>query len=445
MGRVAVTLSGGGHRAALFGLGVLLYLVDAGKNADVGSIASVSGGSLTNGYVALASDYAAETPGSFATVAGRVTGQIARGTLWATTLTKAYLAALGLSALATCIVPWVLPIPLWLRAVVFVAALLAVASLAKVRGWICARAFRRTLLNRGGQAVRLRDVYQAVEHVFCAADLHTGEHVYLSGGFVCAYRFGFGTAGDTWLHDAVHASAAYPGGFPARRLPTASHGFTEGADEHAATARHMVLVDGGVYDNMADEWALGVHDRNERWPGRPPFAVPEELVVVNASASMGWKPTGKLSWPLLGEALTLKRDIDVLYDTSTSTRRRWLVDRFEHDIDGMKGALVHIAQTPFRVPRRIADALPATQPEVLRAQAMLAALGASEQRWEQLVAETRAVKTTLSGLGVGPAARLVEHGYVLAMANLHVLLDYPLLTIPAPERFDALARGEAAT
>ena len=76
---------------------------------------------------------------------------------------------------------------------------------------------------------------------------------------------------------------------------------------------------------------------------------------------------------------------------------------------------------------------------------MLAALGASEQRWEQLVAETRAVKTTLSGLGVGPAARLVEHGYVLAMANLHVLLDYPLLTIPAPERFDALARGEAAT
>ena len=32
MSRIAVALSGGGHRAALFGLGVLLYLVDAGKH-----------------------------------------------------------------------------------------------------------------------------------------------------------------------------------------------------------------------------------------------------------------------------------------------------------------------------------------------------------------------------------------------------------------------------
>lgn len=41
-----------GHRASLFGLGALLYLADAGKNQEVRSIASVSGGSLTNGVVA---------------------------------------------------------------------------------------------------------------------------------------------------------------------------------------------------------------------------------------------------------------------------------------------------------------------------------------------------------------------------------------------------------
>lgn len=265
---VAVALSGGGHRAALFGLGVLVYLVDAGKNAEVGSVASVSGGSLTNGYVALACDFSAETPASFSAVAARIAGQIARGTLWATALTKAYVATLVASAAAALVGPWFLPLPLWARGIVFVAALIAVASLAKVRGWVCARAFRRTLLNREGDAVRLRDVHQTVEHVFCAADLHTGEHVYMSGGFVCAYRYGFGGAGDVWLHDAVHASAAYPGGFPARRLPTKRHGFAGGADPHAATARHMALVDGGVYDNMADEWAIGVHDRNERWQRR---------------------------------------------------------------------------------------------------------------------------------------------------------------------------------
>jgi hypothetical protein len=59
MAGVGVAISGGGHRAAMFGLGALLYLADAGKNRPVTSIASISGGSLTNGYVALKVDYAA--------------------------------------------------------------------------------------------------------------------------------------------------------------------------------------------------------------------------------------------------------------------------------------------------------------------------------------------------------------------------------------------------
>ena len=49
---IGVALSGGGHRASLFGLGVLLYLGDAHKLPELTSFASVSGGSLTNGYVA---------------------------------------------------------------------------------------------------------------------------------------------------------------------------------------------------------------------------------------------------------------------------------------------------------------------------------------------------------------------------------------------------------
>ena len=39
---LAVSLSGGGHRATLFALGALMYLVDAKANANVTSIASVS-------------------------------------------------------------------------------------------------------------------------------------------------------------------------------------------------------------------------------------------------------------------------------------------------------------------------------------------------------------------------------------------------------------------
>src|ERR1700750_2873716 len=50
--RVGVALSGGGHRASGWAAGLLLYLADAGRNGDIGVIASVSGGSITNGVVA---------------------------------------------------------------------------------------------------------------------------------------------------------------------------------------------------------------------------------------------------------------------------------------------------------------------------------------------------------------------------------------------------------
>jgi hypothetical protein len=439
LSRIAVALSGGGHRAALFSLGALMYLVDAGKSGEVTSVSSVSGSSLTNGHVAQTLDYASATPETFRPVAERVAGQLARhGTLWATPLTWLYLFGLVVLAGAFLVGTWFLPIHVALKVLVFVVGVLVVAWFAKLRGFVCARAFARTLLNRSGKPIRLADVHTNVEHILCAADLHTGEHVYLSGAFACSYRFGVGSAGNVWLHDAVHASAAYPGGFPARRFPTEPHGFTGAAEEQAKRAGHMVLVDGGVYDNMADEWALGVRERNTRWAGLASFSEPDELVVVNASGAMGWKSMRRLSLPLLGELLTLKRDIDILYDVSTSTRRRWLVDRFDAGVEGMSGALVHIAQSPFRVPRLIVERLPAGDERVGRAQAVLAKLGDSEPRWRAVVGITRRVQTTLSKVGEERAARLVEHGYVLALANLHVHLGYPLLDVPPPERFDAL-------
>jgi predicted acylesterase/phospholipase RssA len=48
---IGVALSGGGHRATLFGLGSLLALADAGLNERIVSVSSVSGGSIANGIV----------------------------------------------------------------------------------------------------------------------------------------------------------------------------------------------------------------------------------------------------------------------------------------------------------------------------------------------------------------------------------------------------------
>jgi predicted acylesterase/phospholipase RssA len=50
---IGLCFSGGGHRASIFSLGALLYLVDAGRHHDVKVISSVSGGSLTSGFFAV--------------------------------------------------------------------------------------------------------------------------------------------------------------------------------------------------------------------------------------------------------------------------------------------------------------------------------------------------------------------------------------------------------
>lgn len=436
---IAVALSGGGHRAALFGLGVLLYLVDAGKHRSVTSVASVSGGSLTNGYVAQSVDYASVTPEEFWNLARGLTTQIGRrGTLWAAPLTWAYLALLVVAALATFVGVWLLPLGLGWRMLVFLAALLVLGYLASLRGWVGARSFAHTLFSPDGKPTALAATARPVDHVLCATELHAGEHAYFSGRFVCSYRFGLGKPGDLGLHDAVHASAAYPGGFPARWFRTSRHDFAEPAEQEAATTKFMVLVDGGAYDNLGDEWALGVDRRNRRWASLDPsFHEPDELIVVNSSGPMGWRSMNTLRLPLLGEALTLKRDVDILYDTTTSTRRRWLFDTFRSERGTLRGGIVQITQSPFLVAGEYAES-PRDDDAKRRALDALAALGDTRDEWAAVAAANRGVKTTLSKLGPDVSSRLVRHGYVLAMANLHVLLGYPLLPVPPAARFDEL-------
>ncbi|MEQ1912629.1 MAG: patatin-like phospholipase family protein, partial [Vicinamibacterales bacterium] len=49
---IEVALSGGGVRASAFSLGVLMYLLDAGLGERIRQVSSVSGGSITNGFLA---------------------------------------------------------------------------------------------------------------------------------------------------------------------------------------------------------------------------------------------------------------------------------------------------------------------------------------------------------------------------------------------------------
>jgi hypothetical protein len=447
---LAVALSGGGHRACLFGLGALMYLVDAGKGPSLASIASVSGGSLANGAVAQSLDLTAARPGDLDGVAARVAGRITgRGTLFGSRVTHAYVAGTALVALLVLGGPWLLPLAAPLKALALALGLLLVAWLASFRGRVCALAFDRTLFRPQGHSTRLASIRDGLDHVFCATDLHAGEHVYFSGRFVCSYRFGNGVPGDVRLSTVVQASAAFPGAFPVAWLPVSRHRFQGGAQPEAAKARKLALVDGGVYDNMADQWSQGLASRNARG-AQPPtrFRKADQLVVVNSSAGLDWSPLRGLGLPLAGELLALLRDKSVLYDNGNSLRRQALIARFsqaEKDGVGIEGALVHIPQSPFKVPSTFQAA---EGPRGARAQAALRLLtkdgeaAATEARWSKVAKENSAVPTTLVSFDVPTAARLLHHAYVLAMVNLHVVLGHPLLDMPDEARFERIARGE---
>jgi hypothetical protein len=412
-----------------------MYLADAEKSREVVSIASVSGGSMTNGYVAVRTDYADSNGEAFQKVAAPLARQIAqRGTVMAVWTTWAYLALLAIGLVGVVLV-WLLDLQWVFRLLVIVLALLVWAKLAEQRGRICGLAFAKTLYLVQGRPARLRDIHARVDHVLCATDLHAGEHVYFSGRFVCSYQFGWGQPAELPLHTAVQCSAALPGVFPVRWLRTGPHGFTKG--NQADTV--MALVDGGVYDNMADQWGSDITERKTRWGELAAgLQEPEELVVVNASGGMGWAGVGSLRLPLLGEILSLLRDKDVLYDNSTSLRRKGLVGRFDRaelQGKGLRGALVHIPQSPFEVPRRFERSVDWPERSRRAIEVLHALEGESETEWEALTRASRGVKTSLSRLGPERTATVLRHGYLLAMANCHVILGYPLVAVPPTGRF----------
>lgn len=446
--RVGVAMSGGGHRAAVFAVGVLQYLADSGTNRDVTSIASVSGGSMTNAYVGQQVDFAAVDGPTFEReVTAPLLRQVAlRGTLFATRLSKVYLLALVVVVLAGLVLPWFLDIPWYLRLAWFVVGLVLVGELAWLRGRVCAAAFRRTLFSPEGRASTLAALARPIDHVLCATDLQSGDHVHLSGDLVYGYRFGVGVPAALDLALAVHASAALPGAFPPLRLGTARHRFTGAPDTRGMTSppKYLLLVDGGVYDNMADQWGSGHEAREHRLPKRYLGRWPTELVVANASSGMVWAPFKSARLPLVNEVLALLRDKSILYDNTTAHRRRALIERFDMSErlgEGQRGVYVGIEQSPYRV----ADVWQAAgEPwtdravrsrEVIR---VLDAAGYTRDQWTAIALESETVSTNLSRLGPEVTAQLAHHAYLTAMCNLHVVLDRPLLPIPRLDRFMAL-------
>ena len=436
---LAVALSGGGHRATLFVLGALMYLVDAKANSYVTSIASVSGGSLTNGFVGQAVNFR-ETDGvEFRKrVASPLATQIAKsGTLFAPLLTKLYVVLLVVGLILVFLIPAITPVSWYWRFAVFFVLLALWGWLVGARGRVCAHAFATTLFCPNNRETLLADIKKDdLDHVICSTEFRSSEQIYFAGDFIYSRALGYGVPARLPLARAVQASAAFPGGFPPSVLETKQHEFvgapppSEGGPPEPP--KEMILTDGGVYDNMGEQWARGFSARLERCDklktGR---SAPDQLVVVNASARISWDPFRKRLWPLVGELMDLMRVNDILYINTTNVRRQAIVASFDptdpSKASALPSLLVQIAQSPFVVADAYAKK---TEPVGELAREVLEFLknGPTSDEWAKIARENSAVGTSLSRFKPEVTARLIYQGYVVAMCNLHVLFgtDFPL-------------------
>ena len=323
-------------------------------------------------------------------------------------------------------------VPQWLLYAAGVTLLLAGFTMrGRVTGW----AFAAKLFP-DGRNTRLAGVKRELDHVICATDLHAGEHVYFAPTFVYAYRFGLGGPSKLRLHAPVQASAAFPGAFPARWTWRARFDFHKAGESEHHTPPFLALVDGGVYDNMADEWAQSLAKR----PGSSSYRKAKVLIVVNASRGLPYGAVWRLGLPVVGGALAFWREKSVLYDSGTAQRRRALTRQFDlaaRGGDGLRGTLVHISQSPYNGPRAFEQT---DEPWKSRAQGALSFLDAhgshSESQWTEVADGNSAVPTTLVGFDRDTATRLVHHGYVLTAVNTHLFLGHPLPT--APRSYEAI-------
>lgn len=218
---LGLALSGGGVRAALLGLGSLLYLVDAGYTERVRSISSVSGGSILNGYLAVRGDVSKQSPEELEREASDfATDLVTRGVTHAA-LTYLYLGAIvGIAGFLTA--GWGFGWPVSLAWGWYVLVLVAWLSALALRGLVVERLLdRRYLRGPAGGKYLVGNVDSTVDHVFCATDINAVSPFYFStwdGGFVYSPFYGSAEDGSTSMAGAVRSSAAFPGGIPPKRL-----------------------------------------------------------------------------------------------------------------------------------------------------------------------------------------------------------------------------------
>jgi predicted acylesterase/phospholipase RssA len=459
---IDLAFSGGGVRAALFAVGVVLYLIRSGIRTRVASISSVSGGSITNAVLA-GHNITEDEPRVLEFVLRRFAVQLAmRGSFFGAAYRRAAQVGLvlvgGTGALYLAMarnilvqrggqagaLGWLQPSSFQLLVAVIMPTVV-VAYLVSSRGRR-QRAIYRRFLRRvmpaptrrhddvktdrsvTGQAIghlrrgpQLRELPATnVTHVFCATELTSGGPIFISRDWIYCPAYGCGTSTRLALADAVYASAAFPLVFPPLLLKVNSSEWSGG--DLAERPSVIRLADGGICNNLGTDWRKAVRAAASSFEGwdteraqLPTTA--NQILVVNASA-----PPRLVNIKGLGPLKSLRefhRMISVMFENTLRPR----LERMDYCANSGGEILIDIAETPVAMAHRIQEQSEDVEVKK-RAGALLEKLNTrSHSYWAEYNKQAAQVRTTLDSVGVKQAAQLVRHGYLSATVACHSYLD----------------------
>ena len=216
---IGLCLSGGGYRAMIYHVGALIRLNELGFLPRLAEIASVSGGSITAGVLALAWHRLTFNSDNMAT---NFNSLVAEPILT--------FAGIGID----------------IKAILF--GLLPGCSAADC----LARSYDRHLFHRAS----LQDIPDAPRFTFMATNLQTGSGWRFSKAYAADHRVGLIDRPTLPLSRVVAASSAFPPLLSPVRISLADQivRAAVGADlHHEPYTKVAVLTDGGVYDNLGLE------------------------------------------------------------------------------------------------------------------------------------------------------------------------------------------------
>jgi hypothetical protein len=302
------------------------------------------------------------------------------------------------------------------------------------------------------------------------------------------------------LDTVVRASAAFPGAFPPKRIPTKRVIFHQDPMMRSRTdvtpEGALFLADGGVWNNLGTDWWDSRHgDHTIDWrafvgavAGRRTRTYaqrnPQIRVIVNSSAPISLKRvTSRFVLPFLAEVCAPGRVVAAVYHNTVAPRVAALTQRTGRlTVNSPETATIRPRSGEYVGTGAYVDAGPVVlqltdkprykwatwlwnerlfgqrhdDPTLQRA---FDAINVRREAWSEATRtagfaaeesctelgwsrhQAASIPTTLGRMPRELAVNLLRHGYVDAMGGLHVLYGLPLLPIPSRDYFEELLRG----